>query len=357
MSGAQEFDKQKAKAFTAKVVGDLAGTVSTRLCAIGDQLGLFKSLAAHGPSTSVELAKRTDINERYAREWLQGMAAAGYLEVDPQAATYRLPPEHAAPLADDTSPLYQGGMWEMMTHSMGPFEELVEAFRTGGGVSQAHFHPKLYEGMRRSSGLRYNNFLLKTWLPTMPDLISMLERGVEVADVGCGNGTAIMRMAEAFPKSSFVGFDAFPPQVEGANRQAASHGLTDRVAFEVMDASDGLPRAFDVITTFDVIHDMARPREALKNIHQHLNPGGIYVLQEITAEDVLHENLGPQATLKYGMSVTYCMTTSLANQGEGLGTLGMPERVVRELCAEAGFSKVRKLECSNDFVSLYEVHG
>jgi 2-polyprenyl-3-methyl-5-hydroxy-6-metoxy-1,4-benzoquinol methylase len=357
MSRPAGFDKQKAKAFTGKVIGDIAGAVATRLCAIGDHLGLFKDLAENGPATAAELARRAAINERYAAEWLQGMTAAGYLEVDPEAIRYRLPAEHVTPLANDTSPLYQGGMWEMMTHSMAPFDELVEAFRTGGGVHQAHFHPRLYEGMRRSSGLRYHNFLLSTWIPAMPDLVALLERGVEVADVGCGNGTAVMHLAEAFPRSTFVGFDAFAPQIEGATRQAAAHGLAHRVAFEVLDAAEGLPRSFDVITTFDVIHDMARPREALRNIRERLRPGGIYVLQEIASADATHENVGPQATLKYGMSITYCMTTSLASRGEGLGTLGMPERVVREMCAEAGFGRVRKLECSNDFIALYEVRA
>ena len=197
--------------------------------------------------------------------------------------------------------------------------------------------------MRRSSGLRYKNFLLQQWLPSMPDLIEMLERGVDVADVGCGTGTALLYMAEAFPQSRFVGYDAFAPQVEGANQQAVERGMADRVRFEVLDASVGLPRSFDVITTFDVIHDMAQPQAALRNIREHLAPGGIYVLQEITSADAVQENLGPQATIKYGMSIGYCMTTSLANGGEGLGTLGMPERVARELCLAAGFSSVEKM--------------
>ena len=349
------FDKERAKAFTAKLLNDIAGGVALRFCAIGDRLGLFQDLAANGPADAATFARRTAIDERYAREWLEGMSAAGYLEFDGSSACFALPAEHARPLADEGSPLFQGALFNLLTYSMEPFDELVEAFKTGHGVSQSTFNPALYDAMQRSSGLRYQNFLIDTWLTDMPDVVAMLERGVDVADVGCGKGTALMIMAEAFPNSRFWGYDAFAPQVDGARDTARGRGLAERVDFDLLDASEELPRDFDIIFTFDVIHDMAKPRAALDNIRSHLRPGGIYVLQEISAEDDRAQNRGSQATLKYGMSLTYCMTTSLANHGEGLGTLGMPEGVVRELCGEAGFGAVRKLPCSNDFVSLFEV--
>ncbi|MEE2983277.1 MAG: class I SAM-dependent methyltransferase [Pseudomonadota bacterium] len=355
MNKPKNFDKARAKAFTGKVISDVAGAVTLHLCAIGDRLGLFKDLAENGPADPEAFAMRTGIDARYAREWLEAMAAAAYVEFDPESSNFSLPPEHARPLADDTSPLFQGALWSMLTYSMAPFDELVEAFRNGGGVPQSSFRPELYTSMQRSSGLRYRNFLLNTWLPDMPDVVAMLERGVDAVDVGCGRGTAIMMMAEAYPKSRFWGYDAFAPQVDGANEKARELGVDDRVDFKVLDASEELPRDFDLIFTFDVIHDMAKPRQALENIRRHLKPGGIYVLQEISAANERHENRGPEATLKYGMSLTYCMTTSLANHGEGLGTLGMPQKVVRELCTEAGFGEVRKLACSNDFISLFEV--
>lgn len=355
MSKPKDFDKNRAKAFTGKLIGDVAGAVAMHFCAIGDRLGLFKDLASDGPADAGAFAARTGINERYAREWLEGMAAAGYLEFDPASARFALPAEHARPLADDSSPLFQGALWSLLIYSMAPFEQLIDAFKSGGGVPQSAFDPQLYDAMQRSSGLRYRNFLLDTWLPDMPDVVAMLERGVDVADVGCGRGTALTMMAEAYPNSRFWGFDAFAPQVEGANEKARERGIEARTTFEVLDASDELPQDFDLIFTFDVIHDMAKPRAALANIRRHLRPGGIYTLQEISAADERHENRGPEATLKYGMSLTYCMTTSLANHGEGLGTLGMPQNVVRELCRDAGFGEVRKLPCSNDFISLFEV--
>lgn len=352
-----QFDKARAQAFTQRTLGDMAGAVAMYLCVIGDRLGLFQDFVANGAADAATFARRNNIDERYAREWLEALAAAAYLEFDPASEQFSLPQEHQRPLAHDTHPLYQGNLRNLLAYSLGPLDQLTQAFREGGGVAQSAFSPGLYTTMQQSSGLRYHNFLINTWLPDMPDVVAMLERGVDVADVGCGRGTALMLMAEAFPNSRFYGYDAFAPQVEGAIAAAQERGLRERLSFDVLDASADIPRDFDIIFTFDVIHDMARPHEGLKNIQRHLRPGGIYVLQEISAADERHDNRGPEATIKYGMSLTYCMTTSLANEGVGLGTLGMPEKVVHELCAEAGFGAVRKLPCSNDFVSLFEVRG
>jgi len=349
------FDKERAKAFTHQVLGDMAGAVVLHLCVIGDRLGLFKDLAANGPADPATFAERNAIDPRYAREWLEALAAATYLDFDPATNEFTLPAEHVLPLAKDRHPLFQGNLRNLLAYGMAPIDELTEAFKHGGGVSQSAFSPEFYATMQRSSGLRYDNFLLQTWLPEMPDLVAMLERGVDVADIGCGRGTALMILAKAFPNSRFVGYDAFAPQIDSASEAARAAGLDRNLRFDVLDASAEIPRDFDVIFTFDVVHDMARPREGLRNIRDHLKPGGIYVLQEITSANERHDNRGVTATIKYGMSLTYCMTTSLANHGEGLGTLGMPEKVVRELCAEAGFGEVRKLPCSNDFISLFEV--
>lgn len=355
MAPPASFDKERAKAFTHRMLDDMAGAVKLHLCVIGDRLGLFRDFAMNGPADPATFAARTGIEPRYAREWLEAMAAASYIEFDPATGQFSLPAEHVRPLAEDTHPMYQGNLLNMLAYGMGPLDQLTEAFRSGGGVSQSVFPPEFYATMQRSSGLRYDNFLLSTWLPDMPDVVAMLERGVDVADVGCGRGTALALMAKAFPNSRFVGYDAFAPQIDGARQSAEKHGVTANTTFEVLDACAEIPRDFDIIFTFDVIHDMAKPRDGLANIRRHLKPGGIYVLQEITSADERHDNRGSVATIKYGMSLTYCMTTSLANHGEGLGTLGMPEKVVRELCTQAGFSSVRKLDCSNDFVSLFEV--
>lgn len=355
MGQISQFDKERAKSFTNKVLGDMAGAVAMNLCVIGDRLGLFKDLASNGAATAADFADRNAVDERYAREWLEGLAAAGYLDFSTQSSEFSLPVEHARPLAEDTHPLFQGNLRNLLSYGMGPIEELTDAFKNGGGVHQSSFPPEFYATMQCSSGVRYENFLMQTWLPDMPDVVEMLERGVDVADLGCGQGTAMTIMAKEFPNSRFWGYDAFAPQIEGAIDNSKRRGIGDNASFEVLDGSGELPRDFDIIFTFDVIHDMAQPREALSNIKRHLNPGGIYVCQEITCADEKHDNRGAVATIKYGMSMTYCMTTSLAHQGEGLGTLGMSEKVARELCTKAGFKTFRKLECSNDFISLFEV--
>jgi 2-polyprenyl-3-methyl-5-hydroxy-6-metoxy-1,4-benzoquinol methylase len=352
---ANAFDKEKAKSFTERMLSDIAGTVVTHFCAIGDRLGLFKDLALQGPASVAEFATRNTIDQRYAQEWLEGLASAGYLDFDSSTCVFSLPAEHERLLAQDTHPMYQGAMCNLLTYSLEPMEKITEAFKTGGGVSQADYSPELFKTMQRTSALRYNNFLLDTWLPDMPRVVEKLESGVDVADIGCGRGTALSILAEAFPKSRFWGYDAFAPQVSGAQDAADSKGLSNHITFEVLDASSEIPRDFDLIFTFDVIHDMAKPREGLANIRRHLKSDGIYILQEISAEDERYDNRGVEATIKYGMSLSYCMTTSLAHGGEGLGTLGMSERVVRELCSEAGFGTVKKLPCSNDFTSLFEI--
>ncbi|MGR9090089.1 MAG: class I SAM-dependent methyltransferase, partial [Gammaproteobacteria bacterium] len=285
MAGPASFDKERAKTFTNQMLDDMAGAVKLHLCVIGDRLGLFKDFAANGPADPETFAARNGIEVRYAREWLEGMAAAGYVEFDPATQQFSLPAEHVRPLAEDKHPMFQGNLLNMLAYGMGPLDQLTEAFKHGGGVSQTAFPPEFYATMQRSSGLRYNNFLLSTWLPDMPDVVAMLERGVDVADVGCGRGTALALMAKAFPNSRFVGYDAFAPQIDGARQSAEQHGVTANTSFEVLDASAEIPRDFDIIFTFDVIHDMAQPRAGLANIRRHLKPGGIYVLQEITSTD------------------------------------------------------------------------
>jgi SAM-dependent methyltransferase len=176
-----------------------------------------------------------------------------------------------------------------------------------------------------------------------------------VADVGCGTGQALIALARAFPAITATGYDVHPASVEQARRAAAEAGLADRIGFQVLDAAAGLPEAFDVITTFDVVHDAVDPLGLLRSIRDALRPGGRYLCLEINCSDQAAANTGPIATLLYGFSVLYCMTTSLAEGGEGLGTLGLPEPVLRDLAVKAGFAQVRHVEMDNPFNSLYEL--
>jgi SAM-dependent methyltransferase len=188
----------------------------------------------------------------------------------------------------------------------------------------------------------------------MPDVKALLERGCDVADVGCGRGRGLIKLAQAFPRSRYIGYDNFGPTVARATANAREGGVSDRVRFEERDVSKGLPAEFDVITTFDVVHDAVDPLRLLQSIHRGLKPGGIYVCLDINCSDKLEENANPLGAMFHGVSVFYCMTTSLANNGAGLGTLGFHEAKVRELCEKAGFSSVRRVPLENPFNNLYE---
>jgi SAM-dependent methyltransferase len=191
----------------------------------------------------------------------------------------------------------------------------------------------------------------------MPGAKAKLEAGCDYADVGCGSGRALIKLAREFPSTRFVGYDLFPTQVERARANAEAAGLADRIRVEVADAGEGLPEQYDVISTYDVIHDAVDPLGLLKGIRKSLKPEGIYVCLDINCADRHEENEGPLAAMFYGFSVFYCMTTSLANGGAGLGTCGLPEAKARELCTQAGFSDVRRVPIENPFNNLYEARA
>ena len=347
-------DRAKRRAFLDKVIGDTSGMAATLLATIGDRLGLFKDLAANGPATSAEMAARTGIDERYAREWLGGLASAGYLEYDPASGRFTLPPEYETILVQETSPQFFGGLHQMMTGQLSVLDRLLQAFRQGGGVPQSAYDPSLWEGMERASLGRFESMLVQQWLPAMPDVVALLERGCDVADIGCGAGHALIKLARTYPQSRYVGYDVFEPSVARATANAEAAGVADRVGFQQLDASTGLPTQYDVITTFDVVHDAVDPGGLLRAIRQALRPVGRYVCVEVNCSAKLEENVGPISTLFHAFSVFYCLTTSLANQGAGLGALGLPEPKMQEMCAAAGFSSVRLLPLQNPFNNVYE---
>jgi 2-polyprenyl-3-methyl-5-hydroxy-6-metoxy-1,4-benzoquinol methylase len=350
----ETIDEAKLGAFMEHVLGDAAGLMASTLATLGDRLGLFKALAS-GPAASSELAAAAEVNERYAREWLRGMHAAGYLELDRDTGRYSLPPEHAQVLANEGGPAFLGGAFQLTFGYLRTIERLTEAFRSGGGVPQSAYPTDTWEGMGRFSRSFYDNLLVQQWLPMVAGLRERLERGARWADVGCGSGGAVIRLAEAFPASTFVGYDNFEGQLALARRAAAEAGVSDRVSFELRDAATGLPQRFDVISTFDVVHDAVDPAALLTEIRHAIAPDGAYVMLEMNSADDPDDNVGPLATLLYGVSVVYCMTTSLAHGGAGLGTCGLPAARVHELCDQAGFASVEQLDLEDPLNSLYVV--
>lgn len=355
MATLRDPDPKKTEEFVHKVLGDTSATMTTLLAAIGDRLGLFKDLAAKGPATSAELAARAGVNERYAREWLGGMMTAGYLHYEPETRRFTLPPEHVPALAKEGGPFFFGGALAMFPPLLGVFDQVAESFRKGGGVPPAAYGERWWDGMDRFTRGWFDNFLTEQWIPAMPEVKRHLEKGAAVADVGCGRGRALIKMAQTYPGSRFAGYDAYLPNAEKATANAAAAGVAGRVTFHHHDVAQGLPQQYDVITTFDVVHDAVDPLGLLRAIRKALRPDGVYVCLDINCSDKLEENAGPLGALFHGFSVLYCMTTSLAGGGAGLGAVGFHERKVREMCAEAGFKSVRRVPLENPFNNLYEV--
>lgn len=346
---------QDVSEFAERVLRDASAAVVTVLAALGDQLGLFKDFAANGDATSVELAQRTGIRERYAREWLAAMASAGYLGYDPSSRRFFLPEDNAAVLAAENGPLFLGGLHEMIPALAGSLEKLADAFRTGAGVPCSDLPREFWEGMERFSAPWFENSLVGDWIAAMPDVERLLRAGATVADIGCGRGRALVKLAQAYPRGRYRGFDTSGPAVALARKSVWALGIADRVFFDWRDAEEGLPDRFDVAATFGALHDSARPLVLLRHIRRSLKPGGIYVCLEIQCSERLEENAGPVGALFYGLSALASTTTVLAGGGGALGAMGLPESRLRSLCRQAGFKRVRRVPIESSLHALYEI--
>lgn len=336
-------DPMKIQAFMGRALNDMSGAMTSFMCILGDRLGLFRDLATSGPSTPAELAERAGIHAGYAADWLSALACAGYLEFSPSNGRFTLPPEHAAALAFEGQPMFLGGAFQQLLGLVEPFEQLVEASRNGQGVPQSRYGKNLLDGMERVSANWFDHQLVGQWLQSMPDTVAKLERGALVADVGCGSGRAVIKMAETYPSSRFHGYDISEEALQRARAAAESRGVADRVSFEKRSVIDGLDRQFDLIATFNSLHDFTEPLAALKAIKGALLPTGSYLMLEINSSEKLEKNIGPTGAILYGTSVLYSTPVSLANGGEGKGALAFPETEVRRICREAGFGQVRRL--------------
>ncbi|MBT3942216.1 MAG: methyltransferase domain-containing protein [Chloroflexi bacterium] len=357
MAGPSGFDVAKRDRFLGKVIGDLSGTFVTAMSVIGDRLGLFNALSSSGPVTAEEFAELAGIDRRYSEEWLAAMSHGGYLEYNSDVQQFWLPPEHVPALAEESGPYFVGGIHQQIPGLVGKLEPVMDAFRNGGGVSQSEYGSDHWEGLERLTASWYENLLIQEWIPSAAGVYSKLEQGADFADVGCGSGWALIKLAQAFPRSRFVGYDVYQPSIERARANAVSVGVGDRVTFKTFDVAPGIPERFDVISTFDVIHDLVDPVGTMRSIRRALKPGGSYLLLEMNCSDSLEENHGPIGAMMMGVSVLYCMTVSLADQGAGLGAYGMPPAKVEELGTEAGFSTIERLVDDNPFSALYELRS
>ncbi len=360
MSTNGALDMDKVDAFVRKVVGDITAVQLGTLGVIADRLGLYTALAEGGPATSGAFAARANIEERYAREWLGAMACHGYIAYDDGSKQFRLPPEQAFVLADPDSPVYLASFGAMAATMWQNVDRLTEAFRHGGGVPQAAFGHEFWCGFARFTRPAFRNNLVQDWLPALPHADAALRAGGSVADIGCGNGQALLFLARGYPAATMVGYDNYAPAIAAANANARAAGLADRVRYELCDMTRGIPGQFDLITTFDVVHDMPKPRPAMRAIKQALTPDGTYFVLEFNMSGDLQENIDHPLGLGafgYAMSTNYCLTQALAAGGEGTGTC-MGEAKLREFAREGGFTQFRTLDFpQNPFNLFYELRA
>lgn len=355
---ASAIDQGKLNEAIGRVLSDYLATMAGPLIYIGDRNGLFAAMDAAGPMTPETLADKSGQSARYVREWLGAMACSGHVEYEAGAGTYTLTPEVAMLLANPDSPVFLAGNFQMLPTFYRNAAQVADAFRTGGGVPQTEYGEEFWTGFERFTRAQFLNHLLQEWIPGLDGVENKLQQGARVADVGCGNGQALIILARAFPRSHFVGYDNYPLAVDTARRRVEEAGLKDRISIQLHDVGDGLPQAYDLVTTFDVIHDMVAPVVALREIRAALAPGGTLMWTEFNVSDELGENLEHPVNLgkfAYSASTMYCLTTSLARSGAGIGTC-IGHRA-EELAREAGFEHVRRLQINDPFTTVYEVQA
>jgi len=344
-------DRKRVQEFARKLFGHYTSAMLTLMVDIGHKTGLFAA-AAQSPGTSRDITDRAGLDERYVREWLGAMVSGGVVEYEPKTETYTLPAEHAVCLTG-TSSRNLASNSQVLAMVAKRLPRVVECFRSGGGVPYSEYRPDFTDYQDASWRLLYDGLLIKGFLPLAKGLPERLAAGIRVADLGCGTGHAVNLMAEAFPRSTFVGFDIGSDAIEQGREEAGAMGLSN-ARFEVADVSrlSAEPK-FDLITSFDSIHDQRDPAGMLKSAAGALAPDGIYFAVEPRASSHLEENAGnPFAAYLYGISVLHCMTVSLAEGGVGLGT-AWGEQTARQYLTDAGFTSIDVVDAPGPQNSVY----
>jgi 2-polyprenyl-3-methyl-5-hydroxy-6-metoxy-1,4-benzoquinol methylase len=335
-------DETKLHAFVGKALTDMGAAMSASLTVIGDKLGLYKALHEYGPLNSPELAERTGTHERYVREWLAAQAAGGYVEYDPETRRFTLPPEQALMLADETSPLYVQGAFQVIEAAIADEPHIADAFKTGRGFGWHERDARLFEGTERFFQPGYNAHIIAEWIPALGDVDAKLRAGAKVADVGCGLGASTIVMAKEYPKSTFTGFDYHQSSIELARERATAADVAETVGFGVASAQDFAGGPYDFIACFNCLHDMGDPVGGAKHILAQIKPGGTWLLVEPYANDNLEENLNPIGRIFYAASTLLSTPASLSqNVGLALGAQAGEARL-REVAIEAGFRRFRR---------------
>lgn len=335
-------NQQKLDEFIGKVVNDVGATMSSILVVMGDALGLYRTLRDDGPLLSGELASKAGIAERYAREWLNAQAAAGYLTYDPATCRYGIQPEPALALCDPDSPAYVPGFFQVAAAMWAGREQVTQRFRTGEGLPWGDHHSCLFEGTARFFRSSYIGSLMSAWIPALDGVEPKLRAGARVADVGCGLGASTILMAKAFPQSRFWGFDSHPASIDKARERARQEGVSDRIRFEVASASAYPGDGYDLIAHFDCLHDMEDPAGAARHARRTIASDGTWLIVEPFAADRAEENHNPVGRVYYSASTLLCVPHSLSQGGPALGAQAGESRLRNVVVEGGGFTRFRR---------------
>jgi 2-polyprenyl-3-methyl-5-hydroxy-6-metoxy-1,4-benzoquinol methylase len=350
-------NQAQVEAFADKMLGMLNGAALALMTSIGHRTGLFDTMATLAPSTSAQVAEAAGLHERYVREWLGAMVTAGVVEVDATGTHYALPAEHAACLTRAAAADNMAVFAQYIALLGGVEDDIVACFKQGGGVPYERY-PRFHAVMAEDSGQSVLSSLESHILPLVPGLADRLAAGIRVLDVGCGQGRIMNRLAERYPHSRFIGMDLSEAAIESARQEAAQRGLRN-IEFVAVDLSHfddtAESEGFDFITTFDAVHDQARPLSVLKGIYRALRPDGVYLMQDIKGSSYVHKNMAhPIGTFLYTVSCMHCMTVSLAQGGEGLGAMWGEEKT-RQYLQQAGFRSIETHQLAHDIQNNWYV--
>jgi SAM-dependent methyltransferase len=334
-------DVSKLNAFIGQFVTDLGAAVHTGMVVIGEKLGLYKALA-EGPLSAAQLAAKTNTDERYLREWLSSQAAGGYVTYDAKTGKFSLSEEQAFTLADEDSPAYLPGAFELALGSLAAVPRITDAFRTGHGMGWHEHVDGVFHGCEKFFRPGYAANLVSSWIPALQSVREKLEAGARVADIGCGKGASTILMAKAFPNSRFSGFDYHDKSIEAARESAVRAGVADRVTFEVASAKGYPGHNYDFVTVFDCLHDMGDPIGAAAHVRQSLAKDGTWMIVEPFANDQLKDNLNPVGRVYYSFSTLLCTPCSRSQEvGLCLGAQAGEARI-RDVVTSAGFNRFRR---------------
>ena len=335
-------DPDELDAFMGRAVVDMGAAASAALVLLGDQLGLYAALHAGGPQTSTDLAKRTGTTERLVREWLANQAASGYVDHDATTGTFSLNAVQAFALADPTSPVYLGGLTEVLAAVWRDLDDVAAGFRTGKGVPWHAHSSCLFRGTERFFRPGYAAHLIAEWLPALDGVVEKLVRGAKVADVGCGHAASTLLMAEAYPASTFYGFDYHPESIARAIEIAKNEGLSDRIHCQVSSAQTIPGEGYDLICFFDCLHDMGDPVGAVRRAREVIAPDGTLFIVEPNAADALTDNFNPVGRLFYAASTAICTSHGVSEGADDALGAQAGEARLTQVLRDGGFTRVRR---------------